>query len=98
MLQEELDGRLERALLSSLDLRFGQVSTDSEPVLATCKVLPLVQFRILGSPPRMISAFAWASAGNLSSSSQELIRRGTPVFLNACRDGHDENHGARMRS
>lgn len=51
MLQEELDGRLERALLSSLDLRFGQVSTDSEPVLATCKVLPLVQFRILGSPP-----------------------------------------------
>ena len=45
VLQEELDGRLERALLSSLDLGFRQVTTDCETVLTASKVLPLVQFR-----------------------------------------------------
>ena len=51
VLQEKLHSRLERALLSSLDLGFGQVSTDGETVLAACKVLPLIQFRALGTSP-----------------------------------------------
>lgn len=47
MLQEKLDGRLERALLAGLDLGLRQVSTDSEPVHTAWEVLPLVQ---RGSP------------------------------------------------
>ena len=49
MFQEELDGRLERALLSSFDLGFRQVTTESETVFTASKVLPLVQFRGLGA-------------------------------------------------
>lgn len=49
VLQEELDGRLERALLSSFDLGLGQVPANSETVRTACKVLPLVQCRGLGA-------------------------------------------------
>ena len=47
VLPEELDGRFERTLFSSFHLGFGQVPADSEAMRATCKVLPLVQFRDL---------------------------------------------------
>lgn len=46
MHREELDGRFERALLSSLDLRVGQITTDGESVGTTLKVLSPVQIRV----------------------------------------------------
>ena len=58
MLQEELDGRLERAFLSSLDLGFAQVSAHSETVLAACKVLSPVQFRGLGATTEDLIRFS----------------------------------------
>lgn len=95
MLQEELDGRLERRLLCSLDLGFRQVPTDSETVYTAWEVLPLVQCRRLGTS---------AEDGiclSLSLGREHLVRLArvneegnARLFERLSRQGgHDENHG-----
>lgn len=49
VLQEELDSCLECTLLSGFDLGLGQVPANSETMDTACKVLPLIQFRGLGT-------------------------------------------------
>jgi len=84
VLQEELDGCLERAFLAGLDLRVAQITTDSKTVRAAIPVRPLVPDRKLASAEDFVSnrlRLLGELLVNLAAVDQKGCLRLSPVFL-----------------